>query len=385
MTLNDLPMKQSTRILLALTAFAGLLTAAPARAEDVTSAQRRAALEYLNAAASGSAQAIAFAVHPDELDRLRTTLVARLREEQRAGGEASIRARLFGPATTLQDVERMTSLNFFQNLARGRLSLGGRRPYAEVKGLTAVRDGKTLVHVLVKGVQPEERGQAQIVEVVSLLPYGKDWKAAIPGDIEAQVEDLVAGRGPAAARAAAMNAGGGNGGGAGAAGSGTGAGAANGATAGAGAGAAGGAGAASGAGAGAAGAAGAGAATTAGAAAGAGTANGGPPRSSPEILQMLANAEKALLDDRCDDYYREYLSPTFRQTLSSKALGTLISGCRNGIAQREVLIAALRIVRRLPPRYEYGGNRAVYDVAGQGLPYDQFTVERVEGRWYIAE
>ena len=100
---------------------------------------------------------------------------------------------------------------------------------------------------------------------------------------------------------------------------------------------------------------------------------------------MLAAAEKALIDGRCDDYYKEHLSPGFRKTLSSKALATLISGCRNGLANRELLIAALRIVRRLPPRYEYDNSRATYDVSGQGLPFDQYALEQVEGRWYIAE
>lgn len=342
-----------------------LLVSPVASADDVTSAQRRAALEYLNAAASGSAQALAFAIHPDELDRLRADLVARLREEGKAGGSA-LRTRLFGPIVRLQDVERMTSLTFFQTLARGRLAVGGRRPYEEVKGLTAIRDGKTLVHVMVKGVQPKDRGATQVVEIVSLLPYGKDWKAAIPGDIEAQVEDLVAGRGPAAARAAAM----------GASGAGTAGGPATGSGGDAGDGAARGAGGATVGAAGSSAAAGGGASDATGAAG---------PRSTPEILAMLSNAEKALLENRCDDYYREYMSPTFRKTLSGKALTTLINGCRNGIAQREVLIAALRIVKKLPPRYEYENSRAVYDVAGQGLPYDQFTVERLDGRWYIAE
>ena len=55
------------------------------------------------------------------------------------------------------------------------------------------------------------------------------------------------------------------------------------------------------------------------------------------------------------------------------------------MASRELLIAALRIVRRTPPAFESGGNRALYDVAGQGLPYDRYVLERVEGRWYIAE
>lgn len=359
---------------LMLAASSTLVLASPAvRADDVTSAQRRAALEYLNAAASGSAQALAFAIHPDELDRLRADLVARLREEGKAGGSA-LRTRLFGPVVRLQDVERMTSLTFFQTLARGRLAVGGRRPYEEVKGLTAIRDGKTLVHVMVKGVQPKDRGATQVVEIVSLLPYGKDWKAAIPGDIEAQVEDLIAGRGPAAARAAAM----------GASGAGTAGGPATGSGGDAGDDAARGAGGATVGAAGSSAGVGAGTSTAAG--------GGGPdatgaagPRSTPEILAMLSNAEKALLENRCDDYYREYMSPTFRKTLSGKALTTLINGCRNGIAQREVLIAALRIVKKLPPRYEYENSRAVYDVAGQGLPYDQFTVERLDGRWYIAE
>ncbi len=374
-------MKQKLHIMLslALLAWPLLLAASPAaRADDVTSAQRRAALEYLNAAASGSAQAVAFAIHPDELDRLRADLVARLREEGKAGG-SMLRTRLFGPVVRLQDVERMTSLTFFQTLARGRLAVGGRRPYEEVKGLTAIRDGKTLVHVMVKGVQPKDRGTTQLVEIVSLLPYGKDWKAAIPGDIEAQIEDLITGRGPTAARAAAM----------GGSGTGTVGGSATGSGSAAGDGAAGGTGAP------AAGASGSSTGTGTGAGAGAsaapgGTAPGAPgaaagSRSTPEILAMLANAEKALLENRCDDYYREYMSPTFRKTLSGKALTTLINGCRNGIAQREVLIAALRIVKNLPPRYEYENSRAVYDVAGQGLPYDQFTVERLDGRWYIAE
>jgi len=27
----------------------------------------------------------------------------------------------------------------------------------------------------------------------------------------------------------------------------------------------------------------------------------------------------------------------------------------------------------------------VYDVTGQGLPFDRYVLERVEGRWYVAE
>ena len=40
-----------------------------------------------------------------------------------------------------------------------------------------------------------------------------------------------------------------------------------------------------------------------------------------------------------------------------------------------LLIAALRIVRKLPPRYDMGGSRASYDVSGQGLAYDRFILK----------
>jgi len=352
-------MKQYTRFLPSLALILSGAFALPpaASADDVSAAQRRGAAEYLAAVAGGSVQPIAYAIHPDELDRLRVGILAQLREEA-ARGDGTRRARLFGALPSVQDVERLTSLNFFQAVARRGLVVRS-RPYEELKGLTAVRDGN-LVHVVVKGVQAKERGKTAVVEVVSLLPYGKDWKAAIPGDIEAQIEDLMEGRGPSARAGDDGNAGG-NGGG----------------RAGAGQAAGQGAGAATG------GVTAAGATATAG---GAGNGAGGATaRNFPEILTMLAAAEKALIDGRCDAYYKEYLSPSFRKTLSSKALGTLISGCRNGLANRELLIAALRIVRRLPPRYEYDDSRATYDVSGQGLPFDQYALEKVEGRWYIAE
>ncbi len=304
------------------------LWAAPSPAADaVTAAQRRAAGEFLSAVASGNAQAVAYAIHPAELDRLRIAITARLRDEA-ARGDGTLRSRLFGPAVGLGDVERMTSLAFYQAVGR-RLVLRSRE-YEELKGLAAVRDGDAAVHVLVKGRQPKDRGRTEVVEVVTLLPYGKEWKAAVPGEVEAQIEDLLAGRGsggrPTESAAGAV---------------------------------------------------------------GGQPAGGSPPApaasNSPEILSLLAGAEKALVEGRCDDYYKQYLSPTLRRSLSGRALDQLIASCRNSIANRELLIAALRIVRRLPPRYDFGGSRASYDVSGQGLPYDRYVLEQVDGRWYIAE
>ena len=42
-------------------------------------------------------------------------------------------------------------------------------------------------------------------------------------------------------------------------------------------------------------------------------------------------------------------------------------------------------MRRLPPQLEYDNTRATYDVSGQGLAFDRYVLEKVDGRWYIAE
>ena len=39
----------------------------------------------------------------------------------------------------------------------------------------------------------------------------------------------------------------------------------------------------------------------------------------------------------------------------------------------------------MAPAYELNGTRAIYDLRGQGLPFDRFVLERVEDRWYVAE
>jgi len=316
-----------------------LSLAAPLRAaETVSSAQERAAGEYLAAVAAGDAQAVAFAIHPTELDRLRIMIVQKLRDEA-ARGESALRLRLFGDAMPLGEIERLTSVNLFRTLAR-RLSVRT-RVYEKLDGLTAVRDGN-FVHVLLKGRQPRERGRVEVVELVTLLPYGREWKAAIPLELEAQIDDLLVGRNRGgasgiglAAAAASVPAGG--------------------------------------------------SASAPSAASAAPPSVAAPTRNPPEIITLLEQAERVLVEGKCDRYYREYLSPELRRTLSGRTLDTLVGSCNRSIASRELLIAALRIVRRSAPSFEAGGNRAVYDVEGQGLPYDRYVLERVDGKWYIAE
>jgi hypothetical protein len=292
--------------------------------DELSAAQRRAAGEYLAAVASGDAQAVAYAVHPAELDRLRLTLQQRLRTEAAGGGD-TLRSRLFGAAMPLTDIERLTSVDFFRTVG-SRLALRG-RVYEDVRGVGALRDGERVLAV-VRGRPPKDRGLVEVVEVVPLLPYGREWKAAIPSEIEARLEDLAAGRtrraGPAEGAAAAATPG-----------------------------------------------EPAGSASTA--------------RNTAGILALLDAAERTLVEGRCDRYYGEHLSPGLRQSLGKRALDTLVTSCSRSVANREVLVAALRLVRRTPPVFEAGGDRAVYDLSGQGLPYDRYVLEQVSGRWYIAE
>lgn len=307
--------------------FAGMFLAEVQAATDsVSTAQRRAAAEFLAAKSAGDAQAVAFALHPQELDALRNTLLQRLRDES-ARGESGLRGRLFGEAVPLIDIERMTAVNFFRALSR-RLAWQG-RAYASLDGLVAIRQRERTL-VLVEGIPPEGRGTTRIVELVALLPDGKDWKAALPDEWRAQIDDLVAAR--SLGRTAPVGE----------------------------------------------------AASTRPSPTTSSTTTASP-RNPPGVLALLDAAEKALLANRCDRYYRDYLSPELRDSLSGRTLDTLIKGCERSIAQRELLIAALRIVRRSTPRFEAGGTRAVYDVSGQGLPYDEYVLAQVAERWYIAE
>lgn len=276
----------------------------------VSTAQRTAALAFLQAVASGDPQAVALTLHPEDLRALRLRILGLLRGEERRG-DSAVRARLFGQGMPLDEIERLTDTGFYSTLAH-KLHLAG-RDYASVEGLAAVPDKGNRVQLVVSGRQPKDHGQVQLVNVVTLRPYGRDWKAAIPDEIQAQIDDLIAGRSPSF------------GGGA------------------------------------------------------------GTESATPALVELLTAAEKSLTDGRCEEYYGTQMSPNFRKVTGKKALQALISSCQKNMGTRQLLLSALHIVRGLEPRYEAAGQRAVYDLAGQGLPYQTFTLEQVERRWYIAE
>ena len=46
---------------------------------------------------------------------------------------------------------------------------------------------------------------------------------------------------------------------------------------------------------------------------------------------------------------------------------------------------SLQLIRQRTPRFEYAGTRAIYDLSGQGLPFQSLAFELIDKQWYIAE
>ena len=296
-----------------------------AASEKPTSAQKAAASEFLDAVASGSPQAVAFAIHPADLEALRNKVLTLLRDEA-AKGESTIRVRLFGRGKSLAELEHLTPLDFYATLG-AKLYLFG-RPYKDADWIAAIPDKGDTVQVVLRGEQEKERGQKRVdvINVVTLRPYGKDWKATLPTEIDAQIDDLIHARRSIYARLP----------------------------------------------------------PPAPDTPKPGSADGetGVPTA---ITGLLGDAGKALAIPNCEDYYNKYMSPNFRKVTSKKALEALINSCKTSLGTRELLVATIRIVKDLVPTFELDGSKAVYDVSGQGLPFDRFVIEQVDRKWYIAE
>lgn len=298
--------------------FTLLLAAAaiPAGAAGPSNAQEKGARDFLVAAASGSALSIAQELHPDEVEKLRARLLELLRAEN-SRRDNTYRSRLFGPGRSLNELESMTAVRFYAALS-DRLRLRA-RPYEKFEWLAAVPDGK-IVYLIGKGVPAKERGAVKVTVTVALMQYGAQWRAVIPSEVEAQIDDLLENRSAAAP-----------------------------------------------------------------------TSSGGPGAGTaaaplaPGISELLARAEASLAEGRCEQYYDEFMSPNFNRATSRSARKTLLNACTNNESTRETMITTLRIVQELRPRYDLGGARALYDVSGQGLPYERFVLEKDKDRWYIAE
>jgi hypothetical protein len=300
-----------------------------AAAAEGTAAQRAAAEEYLAAQATGDARAMALSIHQDELESLRKRLLDDMKLEADRN-DSLLRTRLFGAGMPLLDIERLTPQGFFVTLSQ-RLRISGRQ-FEHVDWLAAVPDSGSMVQMVGRLRPPKEMGVVRVPVLVSIVPWGKDWKAAMPLELQAQIDDLRTGRTRSSASAPPV------------------------------------------------------AAATPATAAPASVPAPAPAAANPAaILELLQAGEDSLATARCNTYYNEQMSPNFRKMTAAKALRALVSACEGRPALREQLQSALRIARTLSPRYEYSGTRAVYDLSGQGLPYSKLVLEQVDKRWYIAE
>jgi hypothetical protein len=295
-------------------------------------AQRRAAEQYLEALASGDVRAMAQAIHDDELDALRKRLLDELKLEADRN-ESVVRARLFGPGMPLADIERLTPQNLLAALAP-RLRFGG-RDFSRVDWLEAVGDSGGMVQMVGKLIPRKDMGEVKVPVIVSIVPWGKDWKAAMPLELQAQIDDLRTGRVTARGVPAPAVA----------------------------------------------------VAGTAPATATPSTAPAAPKASASlqAIVVLFDEAEKNIKALECEDYYKKQMSPNWRRTTGAKAQRALIKTCESRDTWREQMVTALQLARAGTPRYEYQGTRAVYDLTNQGLPYPALVVELVDKRWYIAE
>jgi hypothetical protein len=306
-----------------------LALAAPVHAGDGSASQHRAAEEMLAAMASGDTAAMALAIHESELELLRKSLVGEMKA-QADRNDTLLRDRLFGSGMPLSEIERLTPQSFFVALAR-RLRISGRR-FEQVDWLEAVPDSGGMVQMVGRASPPKSQGTIRVPVLVSIVPWGKDWKAAIPLELQAQIDDLRSGRTHVGTAAVVVPAPASVAGGSGA------------------------------------------------------TAPASTPEGTPKaLLDVIQAAEDNLRAARCEEFYSRQISPNFRRTTAPKAMHTLISTCESRAEVRERYLSALQLIRQSTPRFEYAGTRAVYDLSGQGLPFQSLAFEQVDKQWYIAE
>jgi hypothetical protein len=183
-------MTGSARIssIVALAAWTVLLLglASNARAES----PERTAEDVVHLTTAGGPAAAVILYEPAEVQRIRDkVLLAAEREAE--GGRKQIRATLFGAGPSLDEVRRMTP----ENLLLAILAKVPARTakYDEFKALGTVKEGQML-HVVVRAslTKVERLKRRSIVQVVSLLPSGKEWRAAIPSGIESYIDAVLA-------------------------------------------------------------------------------------------------------------------------------------------------------------------------------------------------
>jgi hypothetical protein len=110
-----------------------------------------------------------------------------------------------------------------------------------------------------------------------------------------------------------------------------------------------------------------------------------PALKDPAWKELLARGVATLQRGECARYFSEIMAPTFRSSLAPKAFDTIVRGCENNPGTRDKFRIGLELAEARSPSIEAGGDRAVYNLSGEGLPYEQLVLVRVAGRWYVAE
>jgi hypothetical protein len=110
-----------------------------------------------------------------------------------------------------------------------------------------------------------------------------------------------------------------------------------------------------------------------------------PALKDPAWKELLMRGIATLQRGECARYFSEIMAPNFRASLAPKAFDTIVRGCENNQGTREKFRIGLELAQSRSPSIEAGGDRAVYNLSGEGLPYERLVLVRVAGRWYVAE
>jgi len=150
----------------------------------------KTAEEFVQLSTSQGPSAAVILYHPNDVQRVHDKILLMCEREAESGRQQT-RAALFGAGVTLDDVRRMTPENL---LIAIMAKLPARTAtYDEFKALGSVKEGENL-HIVVRASlrKVERLKRRSIVQVVSLIPSGKEWRAAIPSGIEAYIDGVLA-------------------------------------------------------------------------------------------------------------------------------------------------------------------------------------------------
>jgi hypothetical protein len=151
----------------------------------------KTAEEFVRAATAGGPAAAVPLYHPQEVTRLHDKIMLAIEREGQAGGK-TVRSLLFGGGPSVEDLRHMTHEAMLLAII-AHLPPPKTFNYDEFKVLGTIKEGENL-HVVVRASlnKVERLKRRSIVSLVSLAPYGKDWRALVPSAIEARVDDALA-------------------------------------------------------------------------------------------------------------------------------------------------------------------------------------------------